>query len=65
MAAKRLIAAAAAREITDGESLLIDTSSTNIYVAEALRLLGHDSTLAPDDCVAAGHWRIARAAGLC
>jgi 2-dehydro-3-deoxygalactonokinase len=32
---------------------------------EALRLLGHDSTLAPEDCVAAGHWRIARAAGLC
>jgi 2-dehydro-3-deoxygalactonokinase len=31
---------------------------------DALRLLGHDSTLAPDDCVAAGHWRIARAAGL-
>jgi 2-dehydro-3-deoxygalactonokinase len=32
---------------------------------DALRLLGHDSTLAPADCVAAGHWRIARAAGLC
>lgn len=33
--------------------------------AEALRLLGCPSTLAPEDCVAAGHWRIARAAGLC
>ena len=32
---------------------------------EALRLLGHDSALAPEDCVAAGHWRIARTAGLC
>lgn len=32
---------------------------------DALRLLGRDSTLAPEDCVAAGHWRIARAAGLC
>jgi 2-dehydro-3-deoxygalactonokinase len=32
---------------------------------DALRLLDRDSTLAPDDCVAAGHWRIARAAGLC
>jgi 2-dehydro-3-deoxygalactonokinase len=32
---------------------------------EALKLLGHKSVLAPDDCVAAGHWRIARAAGLC
>src|SRR5947209_323481 len=30
--------------------------------AEALKLLGHDSVLAPEDCVAAGHWRIARAA---
>jgi len=39
MAAKRLIAATAAREIADGESLLIDTGSTTIYVAEALR--GH------------------------
>jgi 2-dehydro-3-deoxygalactonokinase len=32
---------------------------------DALRLLGHESTPAPEDCVAAGHWRIARAAGLC
>jgi len=31
---------------------------------DALRLLGHEATLAPEDCVAAGHWRIARAAGL-
>lgn len=33
--------------------------------AEALRLLGRDSALAPEDCAAAGHWRIARAARLC
>jgi 2-dehydro-3-deoxygalactonokinase len=32
---------------------------------DALRLLGSDSTLAPQDCAAAGHWRVARAAGLC
>jgi 2-dehydro-3-deoxygalactonokinase len=32
---------------------------------DALCLLGHESTLAPQDCVAAGHWCIARAAGLC
>jgi len=32
---------------------------------DALGLLGHQSTLAPDDCVAAGHWRLACAAGLC
>jgi 2-dehydro-3-deoxygalactonokinase len=31
---------------------------------DALRLLGHVSTLAPEDCVAAGHWRIAQAGGL-
>jgi len=33
--------------------------------ADALRLLGYGSTLAPEDCVAAGHWHIARAAGIC
>lgn len=32
---------------------------------DALRLLGRESALAPPDCVAVGHWRIARAAGLC
>ena len=31
---------------------------------DALKLLGHDGTLAPEDCVAAGHRQIARAAGL-
>jgi 2-dehydro-3-deoxygalactonokinase len=31
---------------------------------DALKLLGHDSTLAREDCVAAGHRQIARAAGL-
>ncbi|HVO01265.1 MAG TPA: DeoR/GlpR family DNA-binding transcription regulator [Candidatus Cybelea sp.] len=39
MPAKQAIAAAVAKEIADGESLLIDTGSTNIYVAEALQ--GH------------------------
>ncbi len=39
MGAKRRIAQAAAREIKDGESLLIESGSTTIYVAEALR--GH------------------------
>ena len=33
--------------------------------AEALRLLGRDSTLAPEDCAAAGHRCIAHAARLC
>jgi 2-dehydro-3-deoxygalactonokinase len=31
---------------------------------DALRFLGHDSTLLPEDCVAAGHRQIARTAGL-
>jgi 2-dehydro-3-deoxygalactonokinase len=31
---------------------------------DALRLLGFVSALAPEDCVAAGHWRIAQAASL-
>jgi 2-dehydro-3-deoxygalactonokinase len=31
---------------------------------DALRLLGRESALAPQDCVAAGHWRLARAANL-
>jgi 2-dehydro-3-deoxygalactonokinase len=33
--------------------------------AQALRLLGRGSALAPEDCVAAGHFRVARAAELC
>src|SRR5947209_14100025 len=33
--------------------------------SDVLKLLGHDSVLAPEDCVAAGHWRIARSAALC
>ena len=39
MGAKKRIAQAIAREIKDGESLLIDSGSTTLYVAEALR--GH------------------------
>jgi 2-dehydro-3-deoxygalactonokinase len=31
---------------------------------DALKLLNHDGTLAPEDCVAAGHRQVARAAGL-
>jgi DeoR family glycerol-3-phosphate regulon repressor len=39
MGAKKRIAQAVAREIKDGESLLIDSGSTTLYVAEGLR--GH------------------------
>ncbi len=41
MGAKKRIAQAIAREVKDGESLLIDSGSTTLYVAEALR--GHRS----------------------
>lgn len=37
MASKKAIAAAIADEISDGESIFIDTGSTNIYVAQALK----------------------------
>lgn len=37
MAAKQAIAAAIAKEISDGESIFIDTGSTNTYVSQALR----------------------------
>jgi 2-dehydro-3-deoxygalactonokinase len=44
---------------------IIATPALAQRYTDALKLLGHESNLAPDDCVAAGHWRIARAAGLC
>ena len=34
------------------------------HYTAALGVLGHDSRIAPEDCVAAGHRRLARAAGL-
>ena len=36
-AGKQAIAAALAREIADGESLFLDTGSTNLYIAQALK----------------------------
>jgi 2-dehydro-3-deoxygalactonokinase len=43
---------------------IIASSALAQRYSDALRLLGRESVLAPDDCVAAGHWRIAQAAGL-
>jgi 2-dehydro-3-deoxygalactonokinase len=43
---------------------IIASAALAARYTDALRLLGHNSTLAPEDCVAAGHWRIAQAAGL-
>jgi 2-dehydro-3-deoxygalactonokinase len=57
------VAEAAAR--TKGAVTIIASANLALRYTQALCLLRHESTLAPDDCVAAGHWRIARAAGLC
>jgi 2-dehydro-3-deoxygalactonokinase len=57
------VAEAAGR--TRGAVTIIASAKLAMRYTDALRLLGHDSTLAPEDCAAAGHWRIARAAGLC
>jgi len=56
--------AEATKQIENPVTIIASPALAQRYT-EALRLLGHESRLAPDDCVAAGHWRIARAAGLC
>ena len=56
--------AEATKQIEDRVTI-IASPELGLRYTEALKLLGHDSTLAPGDCVATGHWRIARAAGLC
>ena len=56
--------AAAAGEARGSVTIIASAALAQRYT-DALRLLGRDSTLAPEDCVAAGHWRLARAAGLC
>jgi 2-dehydro-3-deoxygalactonokinase len=56
--------AEAAQQGQDAVTIIASPALAERY-ADALRLLGRASARAPDDCVAAGHWRIARAAGLC
>jgi 2-dehydro-3-deoxygalactonokinase len=56
--------AEATRQIKSAVAVIASPALAQRYT-DALRLLGHDSALAPADCVAAGHWRIARGAGLC
>ncbi len=56
------IAEATAR--TKSSVTIIASAALAQRYTDALKLLGHDSTLAPEDCVAAGHRQIARAAGL-
>jgi 2-dehydro-3-deoxygalactonokinase len=53
-----------ARRSRDDVTIIASEALAQRY-GEALRLLGQGSRLAPGDCVAAGHWRIARAARLC
>ena len=50
---------------TDGAVTIIASPALAQRYTDALRLTGQASTLAPLDCVASGHWRIARAAGIC
>jgi 2-dehydro-3-deoxygalactonokinase len=56
--------AEAARQAQGSVTIIAGAALAQRY-ADALRLLGHASALAPEDCVAAGHWRLARAARLC
>jgi 2-dehydro-3-deoxygalactonokinase len=56
--------AEATRTTQDPVTIIASPALAQRYT-DALRLLGREATLAPQDCVAAGHWRIARAAGLC
>ena len=49
---------------TEHDITIIASPALARRYTDALRLLEHPSTLAPEDCVAAGHWRIAQAAGL-
>jgi 2-dehydro-3-deoxygalactonokinase len=56
-------AAEATRQATGGITIIASAALAQRYT-DALRLLGHPSTLAPQDCAAAGHYCIAQAAGL-
>jgi 2-dehydro-3-deoxygalactonokinase len=55
--------AAATKRTRDAITIIASAALAARY-GDALRLLGHEIALAPEDCAAAGHWRIARAAGL-
>lgn len=56
--------AEATRQTRSAVTIIASRTLAQRYT-DALRLLGHRSALAPEDCVAAGHWHLARAAGLC
>lgn len=55
---------AEATQHAGGAVTIVASAALAQRYTDALRTLGHASTLAPEDCVAAGHWRVAHAAGL-
>ena len=55
--------AEATRQAASAVTIIASPALAQRYT-DALALLGQASMLAPEDCVAAGHWRLARAAGL-
>ena len=52
-------------DLTERPVVIIASPALAARYTDALNHLGFESSLAPEDCVAAGHWQIARAAGLC
>jgi 2-dehydro-3-deoxygalactonokinase len=55
--------AEATRQKNSAVTIIASAALARCYT-DALGLLGRESALAPQDCVAAGHWGLARAAGL-
>lgn len=55
--------AEATRQVKHPVTIIASAALAQRYT-DALKLLGHAGALAPEDCVAAGHRQIARAAGL-
>lgn len=55
--------AEATRQTESAVTIIASAALAQRYT-DALALLGHASTPAPEDCAAAGHWRLAHAAGL-
>ena len=55
----------AAMGLADAAVTIVASPSLAQRYADALVVLGYKCSLAPEDCVAAGHWQIARTAKLC
>ena len=49
---------------TSAAVTIVASPALAMRYTETLRVFGREPTIAPADCVAAGHWRIAQAAGL-